>query len=56
MTVDEIRKLHYTQKGIEKGMEVAIEKMLIKGMYAETISSILDIDISTVKKALDIVH
>ena len=56
MTVDEIRKLHYTQKGIEKAIEVAIEKILIKGMDTETISSILGIDINTVKKALDIAH
>ena len=42
------------KKGIEKGIEQAIGKMLIKGMDVETICSILDVKIDTVNKVKEV--
>ncbi|WP_294195983.1 hypothetical protein [uncultured Clostridium sp.] len=38
------------EKGIEKGIKSAIEKLLLSGMDAEKIASILDVDICLVKE------
>lgn len=38
------------EKGIEKGIKSAIEKLLLSGMEAEKIASILDVDICLVRK------
>ncbi|WP_300887441.1 hypothetical protein [uncultured Clostridium sp.] len=41
------------EKGIEKGIKSAIEKLLLSGMDAEKIASILDVDICLVKEILN---
>lgn len=37
------------KRGIEKGIKSAIEKLLLSGMEAEKIASILDVDICLVR-------
>ncbi len=41
------------KRGIEKGIKSAIEKLLLSGMDAEKIASILDVDICLVKEILN---
>lgn len=38
------------KRGIEKGIKSAIEKLLLSGMDAEKIASILDVDICLIRK------
>ena len=52
MSVDEIRKIHYTQKGIEQGIEQGKKEEKIK--IAKSLLDILDIEIVAEKTGLTI--
>lgn len=48
MTIDEIRRIHYTQKGREEEQRELIFKQYSKGLKIEYIAEINDLDIEYV--------
>ena len=57
MSIDEIRRIHYTGVGREEGREEGIEQLVLnqykKGLDVEYIATINDLDINYVKKIVE---